>query len=303
MNLNFALCTDENFVVPSLICITSIFENNKDEECHVYVLTERLSNTAYLQFEELARIYNQYIIVKTIDASRFECLIEYGRFPLSMYFRFLLPEELDKCDTVLYLDCDVIVRHSLKRLYRTDLNGYACAVVADQNCDDVLLQNRVQISSQYFNSGVMLINLNYWRTYNISNNLMHYIKEHPHICVFPDQDALNIVLENKVVYLDYTYNLQELWLTERNNVKFHFSKWAELDKACIDPVIVHYCVINKPWFVECVNPFKNDFLLYASKHSFIKFKLRKRRCINYYVYKKIARFRNRLLRLTRKISQ
>ncbi len=295
MTLNFALCTDENFVVPSLVCITSIFENNIDEECHVYVLTEGLSKAAYLKFEELATIYSQRIIVKTINSNRFEGLIEYGRFPLSMYFRFLLPQELDKCNTVLYLDCDVIVRHSLKQVYQTYLNGYACAVVADQNSDDVLIQNRVKISSQYFNSGVMLINLNYWRTHKIANILIQYIKEHPHKCVFPDQDALNIVLENKVVYLDYTYNLQELWLTERDDVKFHFSKWIELDKACIDPVIVHYCVINKPWFVECANPFKKDFLLYASKHRFIGFKLRKRRSIRYFLGKKIILFRNRLL--------
>lgn len=298
MTLNFALCTDENFVIPSLVCITSIFENNIDEECHVYILTEGLSKTAYLKFEELATIYSQSIIVKTINSNQFKGLIEYGRFPLSMYFRFLLPQELDKCDTVLYLDCDVIVRHPLKQVYQTDLNGYACAVVADQNSDDVLLQNRVKISSQYFNSGVMLINLNYWRIHKIANILIQYIKEHPHKCVFPDQDALNIVLENKVVYLDYTYNLQELWLTERDNVKFHFSKWPELDKACIDPVIVHYCVINKPWFVECINPFKKDFLFYASKYRFIGFKLRKRRSIRYYLYKKLILYRNRLLRLT-----
>ena len=82
MTLNFALCTDENFVIPSLVCITSIFENNIDEECHVYILTEGLSKAAYLKFEELATIYSQSIIIKTINSNQFKGLIEYGRLPL-----------------------------------------------------------------------------------------------------------------------------------------------------------------------------------------------------------------------------
>ena len=29
--MNIALCADEKFTIPALVCITSIFENNKDD--------------------------------------------------------------------------------------------------------------------------------------------------------------------------------------------------------------------------------------------------------------------------------
>lgn len=38
MKINIALCSDDNYSIPCLVCITSIFENNKDESCNVTVL-------------------------------------------------------------------------------------------------------------------------------------------------------------------------------------------------------------------------------------------------------------------------
>ena len=42
MKINIALCSDDNYSIPCLVCITSIFENNKDESCNVTVLTNGL---------------------------------------------------------------------------------------------------------------------------------------------------------------------------------------------------------------------------------------------------------------------
>ena len=47
----------------------------------------------------------------------------------------------------------------------------------------------------YFNSGFMLVNLSYWRRYNLERRLLTFLKTH--IVVFHDQDALNYVLKGK----------------------------------------------------------------------------------------------------------
>lgn len=274
--MNIALCTDNNFTIPALICITSIFENNKDGDCHVFVLTDGISEAPREKFSKLAKTYGQDIKVMTIDRSRVEHLTSNERFPVSMYYRFFLPEMLPDENRVLYLDCDIIVRHSLKPLFETNLDGKALAAVVGESCDDIYFANRLLLSEPYFNSGVLYMNLDYWRKNNVAEKLIRWIADNPELCALPDQDALNKVLEGKVAYLDYTYNYQEWWTRPSLVNYMHYSKWDEIRRVGKDPTIVHYCEAEKPWFKECKNPFQTDFLHYAGLHSFIGFQLRSR---------------------------
>lgn len=283
MKYDIALCTDENFVIPALVCLTSIFENNKDLQCRVILLTDGITLQSREKFIRLAALYNCEIIIKKIDQTHFCDLKVIDRYPKSMYYRFLLPRLLQDSLTVLYLDCDVIVRHSLRSLFGIDISESACAVVLDQQCDDVQIQNRLKLTSPYFNSGVLLFNLAYWREHNITEELISFIKDYPNLCQYPDQDALNVVLSGKVKYISCTYNCQELWLTSRYQIRFHYSRWAEIDEISKNPTIVHFCVGDKPWYVECKNPFKDDYLYYAQLHAFIGFHLRKKYRKLYYL--------------------
>lgn len=86
--MNISLCTDNNFVKPALVCITSIFENNKGENVSVYILTDGISDEAKGSFSLLAQQYGQRIIIKEIDKSCFNGLTVNERFPVSMYYRF-----------------------------------------------------------------------------------------------------------------------------------------------------------------------------------------------------------------------
>lgn len=274
MRLSFALCTDENFVTPALVCITSIFENNMDDECHVTILTEGLDDTSIEKFNTLARCYNQTIDVIPIDSSIFDSMVTRGRYPRSMYFRFLLPEILKDDNYTLYLDCDIMVRRPLRQLFQTDLDGLAGAAVVDQQCDDIQIANRLRIMSDYFNSGVMLMNLEEWRDKGYSKIIIEFIEKNPSICIYPDQDALNVVLDGKMKYLDLNYNLQEMWLTMLDYARFSHCRYSGLIKAKEDPSIVHFCVGDKPWYTECRNPYVNEYLKYASIHKFIGFQQR-----------------------------
>lgn len=266
--MNIALCTDENFVIPCLTCITSILENNKDDECHVFVLTEGLTEYSVEKFKKLSVCYSQAIDVRTIETDRLRGLKVRPPFPVSMYFRFLLPEILNEEEKVLYLDCDIIVRHSLSDMYNMDLTEKACAVVIDQHCDDVLMQNNVRISSSYFNSGVMLMNLDYWRNNNIANELIDFIYNNPERCIYPDQDALNIVLDSKVEYMNPTYNFQHYWAVSFHMSKTSYLRHKEIIEASEDPVIVHFCS-QKPWHIKCYNPYKSEFYRYNKLHPFV----------------------------------
>ena len=64
-------------------------------------------------------------------------------------------------DKVLYLDVDMIVRHSLDSLWDTDINDYAIAAVPDMDEQSHIESNRLPypMETGYFNAGMLLINV------------------------------------------------------------------------------------------------------------------------------------------------
>ena len=225
---------------------------------------------------QLSSTYSQSIDIIDIDVHRFDGLIVSERYPRSIYYRFLLPEVLPDEETVLYLDCDVIVRHSLRPLFEMNISAYALGAVVSQSCDWVKWANDFKLVSPFFNSGVLLINLDYWRKNSVFDPLIEWVKAYPKRLWLPDQSALNKVFEGHILYLNYTYNFQERWTQALEDSYIHFSRWPDIEQAGKDPVIVHFCEAEKPWFIESKKKFKDDFLYYATMHEFVQFQLKKR---------------------------
>ena len=105
--------------------------------------------------------------------NRFDISIESGIWPLTCLQRLFLcdylPKELNK---ILYLDCDIIARNSLKELYEIEFDKEEyCAAVPD--CVSDICRNNIGIDnrSNYYNSGVVLINLELWRKENVAEKL------------------------------------------------------------------------------------------------------------------------------------
>lgn len=283
--MNIILCTDENYAMPCGVCITSIFENNKNEKCNIYILTNELKQSTISRFEQLSKIYGQKINIVKINTSLLNGLKVSDRFRESIYYRFIIPDIIND-DKALYLDCDIIVTQNLTDLWNTDITDYACAVVEDQNGDDIRLHNRIEMYSTYFNSGMLLMNLDYWRKNKLKKHLVDYVYQNPERCLYPDQDALNALLENKVIFLDYKYNYQELMTWSKEKLFLHRSKWEQAHKYLnILPVIIHYTSSIKPWNVECNHCYKQYFIQYKGISPWATDKLKhtislQSRCLN-----------------------
>lgn len=278
--MNIALCTDDKYAKYCMVTIISVLESNSKENCTIYVLTDYLNDTNRDLFVYLSNYYKQPIKIIEIPSDSFSQLKVCSRYPRSMYYRFLLPSIIYD-NKVLYLDCDIINRKSLSSFYSMDLEGIAAAVIEDAQGDDVLLHNRIRYSGKYFNSGVLLMNLDYWRQNSISQQLVDFIEHNPDRCFYPDQDALNIVLEGKVIFAPYSYNCQQPWYTSLDKILFSYTKWEQVQNIINDPAIVHYTATNKPWFKECEHPHVDWFLMYALKHKELGFQ----------VYNRLPRFR------------
>jgi lipopolysaccharide biosynthesis glycosyltransferase len=181
-------------------------------------------------------------------------------FPASIWYRTLLPELLPDLDRVLYLDSDTIVIESLGPLWASDLrDDYVGAVT------NVFKANRAQRLSAlglapeyaYFNTGVLLMNLAALRRDDSMEAVRGWARQHPDRLLWPEQDAMNVVLGSRRLALHPRWNCM--------NGLFRFPWSAEVfgeeavAAARSEPAIRHFegPRANKPWHYTCDLPMRD----------------------------------------------
>lgn len=252
--IEIGLCADEGYAMPCGVCITSIFESNKENKIRVHILTDGFSDESIKRLNRTAERYNQTIEIHKIDASLFKDLPTRGHFTLMVYARLLFPQVLDsKIDKLLYLDCDITVVKDIKELWDTDITEYACGCVPGMYANDIRVHNRLEVYDfTYVNSGVILMNLNRWREDNIGNRCIEFALNNPEKCPYVDQDAINAVLHNEIKLLSFRYNLPPSLSSGKQKERWmiHKKYWPEIDNARQNLVIIHYPSRVKPWHKE-----------------------------------------------------
>lgn len=261
--MNILCATDDKYVPYCGVMLTSLFESNPKEHFNVFILVESLGNTGRKQFEMLAKKYGQSIHIREVKSEVFSnCPInpETDHVSLAAYFRLAVTEILPKnVDRVLYLDCDIIVQSSIRSFYDIDLDGRACAIVQDEaaHIDEPYYRFGLPRNHEplYINSGVLLIDLEYWRKHLLFESFFKYIKENKSLIKFHDQDTIYGVLRNEVKYADVKYNLQRGFLYKKNFEAYTEQLKQEIRLAIDAPVIIHYTGAIKPWMMYDKNPF------------------------------------------------
>lgn len=156
--------------------------------------------------------------------SQYKTNIHYSVF--LRYFTATFVQE----DQALYLDCDIVVTRDLSEIFAVDLGSYPLGAVRD-------LGGEVYFGEQIFNSGVLLINVNYWREKDIAGQLIEMTDNLHDKVTQDDQSILNMLFENRWMELPFAYNCITLHTT--------FSDY-EPEKGLYPPVI-HYLTERKPW--------------------------------------------------------
>lgn len=271
--------TDNNYVMPTGIMLTSLFENNQGEVVNVHVLDGGLTDKSKAQLSEIAQKYAQSIVYYKMDDGLFidfpignanqACHIHSMATYYRLYMTKILPVELDK---IIYLDGDLLVLDSLKGLWNTNLDGYALAAVPDPFNNKVDHYNTLKYPMElgYFNAGVLLVNLKYWRENNVLPDFLKLIKKHPERLVSHDQDVLNYIFRNKKLVLPLKYNMMPEYLYRKECRGMLWTFNNEIEEGQKNPVIVHFTFVPKPWFKDCQNPYRKVFLEYRDKTVWAK---------------------------------
>lgn len=260
--IEIVLSTDDNYVMPTAVLMKSIAASNPEAQIHYNIISAGLTQNAQDTLSRYLVNPSYSISFYTIDESYLkDCPIRKGEHvSIATYFRLLLPTILpQEINKVLYIDGDVICLDSLKELWDTNLDNFSAAAVPDMRCNDIRVLNRLSFKrdDDYFNAGVMLINLDWWRKNDIQNKSIKFISENRDICKFHDQDALNVVLHGTIQTLSIRFNLQEHFFEPFENQFIDRVYLKDMEEAKVNATLIHYTGYKKPWHKECVNPLKS----------------------------------------------
>lgn len=244
---HICLSTDDNYSIYCGVTICSLFENNPDSQFVIHIIINKLHEDNIAKLKSIAEKYNSKILFHKVDSSKLEgCKYrEYIPLTEAAYYRLLLSSILPDVKKALYLDCDIIVNGTIDELFKIELDNYPLAAVKDPGdvCEERRNQLSIPYGEAYFNSGVLLINLDYWRRYNVETKLLEFAKRERRV-YFHDQDALNYVFKGKWYSLSPKWNKSNY--TSMEKIVF-FCK--EDEKAYVrDARIIHYSSDLKPWY-------------------------------------------------------
>lgn len=260
------------------VSLTSLLENNKEsDEINVFIVDNDISELNKQRLENTTKKYGRSItFVSKIELEKLtNTRIYTGRWNIGTYFRLylssILPKEIER---VIYVDCDMIIRHSLEEVYNLDLEN--CSVAGADDCRSDLY--RVEIGSKpgtvYINNGFMVIDLKKWREQGVEELFTKFISDRNGDCTYMDQAPLNGILgpRNEIYEIPSKYNAQRVFFdfSYRNLIRlrkpeYHLSE-EDYNEAVNDPIVVHFTPVfisgTRPWQVKDNHKFTNEWRHY-----------------------------------------
>ena len=229
---------DEGFVKYTMVSMKSIMENaDRSRKYHIYIL--HMGITEATQAKVLAMADEEFAIdfVDVTDKMRSiaDKLPIRDYYSNTTYFRLFIPDMFPQYRKALYIDSDTIVVGNIAELYDHKLGKLYAGVCPDRVVaqTDILGDYVEKVlgvkRTRYFNAGVMLMNCSQFR----ENHLLDEFLEMLHVYLFvvaQDQDYLNLICKNQVLYMEPKWNAQvfgELACPEEEVGLFHFNMAAK----------------------------------------------------------------------------
>ena len=257
--IHLALAFDQNFITPFYVLLTSVFENNKHNNLQIHAVATGVGTEERQKIADFVKSNNALISFYEVDEAYVASFAtsKDSRYGLATFYRLLLPAMLPlQIEKIIYIDVDVIVIGDLAELYNIPIPGVPIAAVPDPVEWD-RLDLDIPDRANYFNAGVLLINIALWKSQHIAEKAIKFLKEHPEKAIYVDQDALNAVLIGNWLKLgdkfNYTYRV-----VPRASQTF-------LNELLKSKTIIHYNESVKPWHRHSASPLKYVYHNYFRK--------------------------------------
>lgn len=271
MDLNLLIASDATFLPHAVVALTSVCENNRQHRIQVFYLHDGLDAEAMDRVHGHFSRYPAAVQFIRVDGAGLRHYRTTAQLTSPTYFRILCGEVLPAgLDRVLYLDCDVIVRSAVDEIYSADLGGAVAGAVRDAFLNETPWPARLQALTgmrvdQYFNSGVMLIDLARYRSAEIGPEVLKLLDRFHQRFTYQDQDALNIALTGRWKALPSRWNVQTHWYTRsfwEHSLTFSADRLHHHNAMLRNPGILHFTGKDKPWHDHYLHPFASEYRKY-----------------------------------------
>jgi UDP-glucose:(glucosyl)LPS alpha-1,3-glucosyltransferase len=243
---HIAFCIDDRYCRAMGGAIGSVIAQNPAQRFKFHALAFSMDPAHQARLRRLEQMYplvsSELHLLDQAALAPFANLLGHSHYSLSTFARLLMPAKLQgQTDRVLYMDADVLCTGKLDELIAMKLDDVTALVAPDAT---VTTRRRVAALElprpEYFNAGVMLINIERWLAEDTLGAALHVLKTSTRDMRFLDQDALNIVLNDKVRYI-----------SSRWNYLYDLIRDLEVNRTALKDLsgasLVHFAGAVKPW--------------------------------------------------------
>lgn len=249
--MNIFVTLDRNYIDPLKVMLGSLFLNNADEDFDIYLAADGITESDLIGLGRLCfdgHVNYHFIEIRDEWFADAPTVRYYSR---AMYYRLLaaqlLPESLDR---VLYLDPDILVIGRVRPLYDLDLDGKLYAAAMHEGLIGISGQiSKIRLpdyeSDDYYNSGVLMMNLEQIRREVNPADIFDYVEKHHQALILPDQDVLNSLYGTRILPLN-----ESIWNYDArrfDTYRLASQGEADMDWVTQNTVILHFCGKKKPW--------------------------------------------------------
>jgi lipopolysaccharide biosynthesis glycosyltransferase len=244
---------DSNVVMPCGVAITSLLLNAKAETFYdIYILhnSQNLSSNNIEKLNRISGVFSNCSLIFKDVGNVFKDVSITGHLTVESYYRILIPDLFPQFDKVIYADIDLIFQFDLFDIYNSSLlneeliaASLDLAIIGNCYVESNLPKMIGSSVYDYFNAGLLIMNLKIMRSDFIKNEFAKHLKMKYNQ---NDQDIINIVCRNRIEKLPLCYNFQQ-----SHFINYYWGKTEEDNLLSFNNLFstgtLHYTGKDKPW--------------------------------------------------------
>ena len=252
------LALDRGCVPGCAVSIRSLLENaDPHVPIRIHVICDGVGDTtrARLARSSQGAHPDAEMLFHDLDPGPVSGLTQSKLIPRSAYAKLLLDRLIPtSVSRLIFIDCDLLFERDAHVLWNTDLGERTVGATRNGGPEETRSHaERLHLPEpQYFNSGVLLVDLDRWRDLDVASRALGAARRFNTRLILHDQDALNVALA-----CDWT-PIDDLW-----------NAWVilpDLDPEA--PTVLHFMGAPKPWDADCDRPFVDRFYGYLDRTDF-----------------------------------
>lgn len=232
---------DKNYMKYACVMLQSFADSYKKQIDVVCMVPSEMANSK-CEAEIASAIDAPHLSIKCRSSERYEELIQSRDWERvanphasnAALLKVFVSSICREYDSVAYIDPDCLIRKDPTNFIEHELYGKKIVAYAEHGFGadrDLKMPERA-----YFNNGVFVTDLNYWRDAKVEDQIVTWMLENETGPLI-EQTAMNFVL-------------YEEWFPMSPNFNCRDSRLSEHSLYYLDPTIVHFLGPIKPWIAD-----------------------------------------------------